>query len=73
MTLAGCKLKLREAAVCSGKSMLPCYVYSKKNTEKLEEEFDAISSCDYLFLLTWLFFVLDQKENKIYPQWPAHC
>lgn len=34
MTLGSCKLKLWEAAVQTGKSILPCYMYWKNNTEK---------------------------------------
>lgn len=53
MTLAGYKLKLQEAAVCPDKSTLPCYIYGKKDTEKLEERVDAVSPCDFLCLLSW--------------------
>lgn len=48
MTLGSCKLKLWEAAVHPGKSMLPCYMYWKNTTEKLDEGFDGVSFCDYL-------------------------
>lgn len=53
MTLAGYKLKLQEAAVCPDKGTLPCYMDRKKDTEKLGESVDAISPCDFLYVLSW--------------------